>query len=72
MKRAIIAAGLSKSLKLHSLRHSFCTWLLTAGVPIQEVQLIAGHSSIAVTEIYNHMQSQNLHHAVEVIPDGSL
>jgi len=68
VKRAIIAAGLSESLKLHSMRHSFCTWLLTAGVPIQEVQLIAGHSSIAVTEIYNHMRSDNLHHAVEVIP----
>jgi len=70
VKRAIIAAGLPKCLKLHSLRHSFCTWLLAAGVPIQEVQLIAGHSSIAVTEIYNHMRSENLHKAVEAIPYG--
>jgi integrase len=39
---------------LHSLRHTFCTALVQAGVSLHEVKRLAGHSSITVTEQYAH------------------
>lgn len=38
----------------HWLRHTFCTHLAQAGVSLHEIQRLAGHSSIAVTEKYAH------------------
>lgn len=46
------AAGLPGS--LHWLRHTFCTVLAQSGVSLHEIKRLAGHSSIAVTEIYTH------------------
>lgn len=65
VRDAVDAAGLNNRLHLHSLRHSFCTILLQAGATFQEVQRLAGHSTVAVTERYNHMVSEGLHAAVE-------
>lgn len=45
-------AGLKGS--IHWLRHTFCTALVQAGVSLHEVKGMAGHSSIAVTEMYAH------------------
>jgi integrase len=39
---------------LHWLRHTFCTQLVQAGVSAHEIQRLAGHSSISVTEKYMH------------------
>lgn len=39
---------------LHWLRHTFCTALVQSGVSLYEVQKLAGHSSITVTEKYAH------------------
>jgi integrase len=39
---------------LHWLRHTFCTALVQSGVSLHEVQRLAGHSSVAVTERYAH------------------
>jgi integrase len=38
----------------HWLRHTFCTHLAQAGVSLHEIQRLAGHSSVAVTEKYAH------------------
>lgn len=38
----------------HWLRHTFCTHLAQAGVPAHVICKLAGHSSVAVTEIYMH------------------
>jgi len=38
----------------HWLRHTFCTHLAQAGVPAYTICKLAGHSSVAVTEIYMH------------------
>lgn len=40
---------------LHRLRHTFCSHLVAAGVPLRTVQVLAGHSSITVTERYAHL-----------------
>lgn len=39
---------------LHWLRHTFCTGLVQAGVSLHDVQLLAGHSTVVVTERYAH------------------
>ncbi len=40
---------------LHRLRHTFCAHLVTAGVPLRRVQILAGHSDYKVTERYAHL-----------------
>jgi len=42
------------TIHFHSLRHSFCTRLVNQGVPINQVQIMAGHDNIATTSIYTH------------------
>lgn len=39
---------------LHWLRHTFCTALVQSGVSLYDVKILAGHSSITVTEKYAH------------------
>lgn len=40
---------------LHRLRHTFCAHLVTAGVPLRRVQVLAGHGDYKVTERYAHL-----------------
>lgn len=67
-KRYVDLAGLSgKGLHFHSLRHTFASWLVQEGVSIYEVQKLLGHSSIAVTQVYSHLQPESLHSTVNRI-----
>ena len=66
-KKCVRKAGLNPELHFHSLRHTFATWLVQAGVSIYEVQKLLGHSSVAVTQIYSHLASSELHDAVRKI-----
>lgn len=45
-------ANLPKHYSFHSLRHGFATRLLEHGMPINQVQLLMGHSNISTTSIY--------------------
>lgn len=49
------AAKLPQDISLHSLRHTYITHLLDAGVPIRRVQYLAGHSDIKTTMKYAHV-----------------
>lgn len=42
----------------HALRHSFVTWCGEAGVPIEIVQTVVGHTSRVTTRIYNHISAK--------------
>lgn len=44
---------------LHTLRHTFLTYLLDSGVPLKKVQQIAGHSSLKTTFKYTHLVPSN-------------
>ena len=53
MKKAIEAAGLTgKGYSLHSLRHTFATDMLNAGLRLEVLQQLLGHRSIEVTLRY--------------------
>jgi integrase len=49
---------------LHCLRHSFCSHLVMQGVPLRTVQILAGHSTFAVTERYAHLAPEYLAKAI--------
>ena len=57
-------APITKRLHFHSLRHTYATWLVQDSVSIYEVQKLLGHSSIETTQIYSHLQSEQLHATV--------
>ncbi len=44
-----------RHVRWHDLRHTFCSQLASAGVPLRQIQEWAGHSSITVTERYSHL-----------------
>ena len=61
-----------KHITPHKLRHSYATHMLQGGADLRMIQEILGHSNIATTEIYTHVQNRQLFDSYEMYhPGGS-
>ena len=60
IKQHAAAAGLTKRVTPHTLRHSFATDLLANGADVRQVQQLLGHASITTTQAYTHLTDFHL------------
>jgi site-specific recombinase XerD len=54
-RAALKDAGITKDARVHTLRHSYATHLLEAGVNLRQIQAYLGHNSVQTTSAYTHL-----------------
>jgi integrase len=65
-RNAAKRAGLD-GVSIHTLRHTFASHLIMAGVPLVTVSKLLGHADIKTTMIYAHLSPQHLKDAVNTL-----
>lgn len=60
VERYAKAAGITKKITPHTMRHTFATDLLLNGADIRAVQSLLGHASITTTQVYTHVTNKTL------------
>ena len=66
-KKAVREANLNPDYHFHTLRHSFASNLVQRGVSLYTLKELLGHGSVKTTEIYSHLQADNLTQAVNLL-----
>ncbi len=66
-KQAVRESFLNDKIHFHSLRHSFASLLAQKGVSLYIIKELLGHEDLATTQIYSHLQQQNLRVAISSI-----
>jgi integrase len=69
-KRALRNAGI-EDFRIHDLRHTCASWLVSAGQPLPAVRDLLGHSSVTMTERYAHLAPENVRAAVAALDNVS-
>ena len=69
LRRVLKQLNIKKRVSVHTLRHSYATHLLEAGVNIRRIQQYLGHSSLNSTMIYLHLTTQGHERAYGIIND---
>jgi len=67
LRRVLKQLKIIKRVSIHTLRHSYATHLLEAGVNIRRIQQYLGHSSLNSTMVYLHLTTQGHEHAYGII-----
>ena len=55
----------------HSLRHSYCSWLAMAGVPLHTLAQLSGHETMSMVQRYSHLSPGTLRETVSLL-NGNL
>jgi site-specific recombinase XerD len=67
-RRAKVTAGIrKKGVSVHTLRHSYATHLLEAGVNLRVIQRYMGHAQLETTMIYLHLTQKGQEDAYQLI-----
>ena len=71
VKKHLLAAGLDPSLySSHKLRHTAATLMLQNGVDVRTLQEVLGHDHLTTTQIYTHVDNEDLRVAARANPLG--
>lgn len=66
-KKIVRLCGCNERIHFHTLRHSFASNLVQRGASIYIVKELMGHSDVATTQIYAHLNKENLEDAVNLL-----
>ena len=59
-KATVEQSPILKKVSCHTLRHSYATHLMEAGVPLRVIQALLGHKSVSTTFLYMHLTQASM------------